>query len=134
MFNTIKAKINLYKWGFISLSVLALTVAIAVQTVRLNNVKHTADEFKKTIEGQNAQIEDLQNSLTEYQQNTEAAFKALDQLRDELKRIDGDTRDLKRRTTPPKVEKDGANSAELEIKANELSNTIFGRIEKASKE
>lgn len=134
MFNTIKAKINLYKWGFISLSVLALTVAIAVQTVRLNNVKHTAEEFHKTIEEQHGQIVDLQNSLNEYQRNTEAAFKALDDLRNEIKRIDGDTRDLKRRTTPPKVEKGGANSADLEVKANEISDMIFSRIENTSKE
>ncbi|WAX21737.1 hypothetical protein [Stenotrophomonas phage RAS14] len=134
MFNTIKAKINLYKWGFISLSVLALTVAIAVQTVRLNNVKHEAEGFKETVKTQTAQIDDLKNSLMEYQRNTEEAFKALDALREDLKRIDGDTRDLKRRNIAPKVEKGGANAADLEVKANDLSNSIFSRLENASKE
>lgn len=134
MFNTIKAKINLYKWGFISLSVLALTIAIAVQTVRLNTVKTEAEHFQETMEEQAGQITELTTTLTNYRQSTDKAIADLGLLRDELRRIEGDTKDLKNQASSiPKIAKGGANSAELQTQANELTEKVYNRLEEAAR-
>lgn len=134
MFKTIKAKLILYKWGFIVLMFAALSIIATVQYYRIEALNEREHAAKILADAQEQKITSLTDALESHKLDTEKAFRDLNDLRKDFETIDNKTTDLKRQLNGlPKIEKGGANSAQVETEANKLSNDVMKRLEDATR-
>lgn len=130
MFKTIKAKLALYKWGFILLTIAALTLTTTIQCHR-----NSALEDKVAVaEGANKKLtEDLSNlsgNFTEFRNKTDKAIADIDNLRGDIAEATKATESLKNSLRVlPKPTPNGANAKEIQVEANKISEDVFGRFE-----
>lgn len=115
------AQIKAYKWTIIIVTFAALLISSIVMYYRLDAVQ---EKNKKLAED----LSTVQTNYTEYKGKVDTAIQDIESLRSDLKLIDTETAELKNRLHKlPKPTKNATNVQEIEQKANEISNDVFGR-------
>lgn len=134
MFDTIKAKFALYKWGFIILTLTGLTVFAGIQYYQIKLLNTSAEEATKTITEQNDKIIKLTEKVSRQEANMTQAMDRLIALRLDIEGISKDTKELEGKVNRiPKPTTGGANADDIEDEINKLSDEIIDRMRTASK-
>ena len=131
MLTSIKAQFAIYKWAIIFSLIGVLALGLGWQY-------HKADKLEKENVTIKADLKTVTTNFTTFQESTQKALANVATLRTEFARISADTAELQNRKDDlrdisVKPTPGGANSKEIQDKANQLSNEVFERIQNSSK-
>lgn len=131
MFTSIKAQFAIYKWAIIFSLIGLLGAGLAWQY-------HKAEKLEQENVTIKADLKTVSTNFTTFQASTKKALDDVAALRLEFAKISADTTALQNQKDDlneisVKPTPGGANSKEIEDKANQLSRDVFERIQNSSK-
>lgn len=131
MFTSIKAQFAVYKWAIIFSLIGVLAIGLGWQY-------HKAEKLEAENITIKADLKEIDTNFTAFQASTKKALDDVATLRVEFAKISADTAALQNQKDElheisVKPTPGGANSKEIQDKANALSNDVFERIQNSSK-